>query len=209
MSWKERLLRNSRLYVLVDNDLCSGQLIKIARQAISAGADIIQLRFKNGFTIDKLRLAQIIRKLSLGKSLFIVNDHIDIALAVGADGVHLGQDDLPIEIARKILGRPMLIGISCHSLKQAKEAEHRGADYIGVGPVFLTSAKPKLHPIGPKVLAQIKKNIRIPFFAIGGIKQNNLKQILDCGVKKVVIGSAVCKSKTVNKTIQEFKKLLK
>jgi thiamine-phosphate pyrophosphorylase len=208
MSWKKRLLRNSRLYVLLDDDLCRGNLVKIARKAINAGADIIQLRFKNGTVLDKLRLAKILRKLSRGKCLFVVNDDIDVALAVGADGLHLGQEDLPIELARKIFSRKLLIGISCHSLRQAKDAQRRGADYIGIGPIFATSAKPKLHPIGPKVLSQIKKNIRIPAFAIGGINQKNIKKITDLGVNRVVIGRAICKSKNIDKTIKRFRAFL-
>ncbi|MFH1655533.1 MAG: thiamine phosphate synthase [Candidatus Omnitrophota bacterium] len=208
MSWRKRQLKNSRLYVLLDSDICSRRLIEIAKQAIKAGADIIQLRLKDGSVKDRLRYAQILRRLTKGKSLFVVNDYIDVALASKADGVHLGQHDMPIEITRKILGKKILIGISCHSLKQAKEAQRKGADYIGIGPIFSTPAKPKAKAIGLKVLRRVKKNIRIPFFAIGGIDQKNIRQISDCGAKRVAVVRAVCKSNNINRTIKRFKILL-
>jgi len=208
MSWRKKRLRNSKLYVLLDSNLCSKDLARIASKVVNSGADVIQLRVKNSSVKDRLRYAQILRRLTKGKSLFIVNDYIDLALASGADGVHLGQEDLPIELARKILRKRMLIGISCHSLKQAKQAQRKGADYIGIGPIFSTPTKPESHPIGMNILSQIKKNIRIPYFAIGGINQKNLRQLSDCGVKRVAVVRAVCKSNNINKTVHQFKTLL-
>ena len=208
MSWRKRLLRNSKLYLVLDKDTCSNRLMDIARKAVGCGTDIIQLRNKSGTVEDKIRQAKVLRRLTKDKSLFIVNDNIDVALASGADGVHLGQDDIPIEIARRIIGKKILIGVSCHNLNQAKEAQSKGADYIGIGPIFSTPTKPRTHSIGPKVLSEVKKSLKIPFFAIGGINQNNIKQVLDYNVKKVAVIRAVCKSKNINKTVNNLKSIL-
>lgn len=122
---------------------------------------------------------------------FIVNDYADIALAVNADGVHLGQDDLPIAEARKILGAKKIIGISTHSIQQALEAEKGGADYIGFGPIFNTQTKDAGKPKGAAALKEIKKHIKIPVVAIGGINTDNLKSVLDAGADAAAAASAI------------------
>lgn len=208
MIWKRRQLKESRLYVILDKDICSGRLLTIAKKIIDSGADIIQLRYKYGSTKTILRYAKILRKLSKNRALFIVNDHIDVALASRADGVHLGQEDIPVEIARKIAGNNFLIGVSCHSLKQAKIAQQLGADYIGIGPIFPTATKVKEPVIGLKILKEIQKNIRIPFFVIGGIDLKNVARIKEYGINKVAIGKAICKARDINRTVNSFKTLL-
>lgn len=120
----------------------------------------------------------------------IVNDHTDIALAADADGVHLGQDDLPLKEARKIMGK-RIIGISTHSLEQAVNAEKGGADYVGFGPVFHTTTKDAGSPKGIEMLYEIKKNLRIPVVAIGGITLENLRLVLGTGVDAVAVASAI------------------
>ncbi|MEW6584387.1 MAG: thiamine phosphate synthase [Nitrospirota bacterium] len=125
-------------------------------------------------------------------TVLIVNDHADIALAVEADGVHLGQDDLPLDEARKIMGRK-IIGISTHTLKQARESEQGGADYIGFGPIFHTETKDAGEPRGLDMLREIKKEIRIPVVAIGGITLDNVEHVFEAGADAVAVASAVLK----------------
>lgn len=121
------------------------------------------------------------------KTLFIVNDYIDIAMLVGADGVHLGQDDIPIAEARRLAPPGFIIGISTHSLQQAVEAEKQGADYIGSGPLFATPTKENYIPIGLETLEKVLKTVRLPVVAIGGINLQNLAQVRAAGAKNVAM----------------------
>jgi thiamine-phosphate pyrophosphorylase len=135
-----------------------------------------------------------LRSLTLKyKTTFIVNDYIDIALAADADGVHLGQDDMPVKEARKIMGKKKIIGISTHSLKQAISAEDAGADYIGFGPVFPTSTKDAGLPKGLTALKEIRKHIKIPIVALGGITTENISSALEAGANAVAVMSAILK----------------
>ena len=125
-------------------------------------------------------------------AVFIVNDYIDIALAVNADGVHLGQKDLPLKEARKIFcGREKIIGISTHSIEQAIEAEQGGASYIGFGPIFHTKTKDAGEPKGIEMLKEVKRHIKIPVIAIGGINIENLRSVIDSGADAVAVSSAI------------------
>ncbi len=157
-----------------------------------AGVRLFQYRNKTGSRKSlydtSLRLAKLARE---SEATFIVNDHADIALAVDADGVHLGQDDLPLEQARKLLGPLKLIGISTHSLEQAREAERRGADYIGFGPIFSTTTKDAETIQGIAGLAGIRNAVTIPIIAIGGIKQENVADVIRAGADGVAVISAI------------------
>ena len=135
-------MREFRLYAITGEQFHPGrELATVMEEAILGGVDIIQLRDKNSSKRELLRKAQVLRELTRKHQVpFIVNDHIDIALAVDADGIHLGQDDLPLHEARKLVGNK-IIGISTHAIEEARRAEAEGADYIGVGPVFPTKAK--------------------------------------------------------------------
>lgn len=165
-----------------------------------SGAGIIQLRDKESCISSLLKDAYAVRKALAGsRTLFIVNDYIDIAAITDSDGIHLGQDDASIEAARRILGRDKLIGISCHSLNQAINAEKRGADYIGVGPVFATATKPGHRPVGLELVRQVSSSIKIPFFAIGGINRSNIAAVLASGANRVAASSAVCGQKDIKK----------
>jgi len=125
------------------------------------------------------------------KALFIVNDYVDIAFCVNADGVHLGQDDLPLKEARRILGKKKIIGISTHNLEQAIKAERDGADYIGFGPVFRTITKDAGEPKGIDMLREVKTKVKIPVVAIGGINLKNIRIVLDTGIDAVAVASAI------------------
>jgi len=164
--------------------ITSGNHTEIAEKACSAGAGILQYREKHAGRREIVKIAHEIRKITEKYgTLFIVNDFIDIALIVKADGVHLGQDDIPIAEARKIVPAGFVIGRSTHSLEQAIEAEQQGADYIGSGPVFATPTKEDYIPIGIDTVKQVIQTVRIPVVAIGGLNLDNISELQKAGVK--------------------------
>ena len=167
--------------------------MEAAVQAQNGGVLFFQYRNKNGTRREiyetALRLARVIRASG---ALFILNDHADIAAAVGADGVHLGQDDLQIEAARHILGTDALVGISTHSLEQARAAEAAGADYIGFGPIFQTSTKDAGAVQGFQNLAAVAAAVTIPVIAIGGITRDSIGDVMRAGARGAAVIGAVC-----------------
>ena len=167
--------------------------VEVAAAAIRGGADVIQWRDKTGSTRLFLetagRLLSVARKA--GKPL-IINDRVDVARGVCADGVHLGQDDLPVASAREILGNGAIIGKSTHSLEQALEAEREGVDYIGLGPIFRTPTKPEYESVGLALVSQVARRARLPFVCIGGIDQTNVESVLRSGSDRIAIVRAVC-----------------
>lgn len=210
MNLKKKLLKKSYLYFIVDKKISGKRSIfDIVSKIRNKDTGIVQLRDKESDKETVLREAQTIRKLlSNTKILFIVNDYPDIAKIVNSDGIHLGQKDLSIETARRILGSNKIIGISCHTLNEAIIAEARGADYVSMGPIFSTSTKLEYRPIGLDIIKKIKRKIRIPFFVIGGINEKNVEQVLSLGVKRVAVCSAVCKAKNILSTVKNFSKIL-
>lgn len=189
---KRIFTEKSRLYLITDREISGLSHTSAVKQAISAGIGIVQLREKDLPKKEIFREAAAIRTLTRKSGVkFIINDHVDIALAIGADGVHLGKDDLPIYYARKILGKNKIIGISTRTLKQAIDAESSGADYIGFGPVFSTSTKKTVLPKGLKTLRDIRRHIKIPIVAIGGIKSDDVPDILEAGADAFAVASGV------------------
>jgi thiamine-phosphate pyrophosphorylase len=184
----------SPLYAILDTGLCKGRApLDILREFLSAGVKLVQLRAKDLPSNEIFTLAEAARELTrrAGATL-IVNDRIDIALTVGADGVHLGQDDLPLSAARKTAGDRLIVGISTHNLAQAKDAETGGADYIGFGPIFGTTTKQTGHsPRGLDMLRDIKNAVRIPVVAIGGINEKNVADVWKAGADSAAIISDV------------------
>ena len=167
-------------------------LKEIVTIVLSTGVRWIQYREKDKSRRDIYREALILRKLTneFG-AVFIVNDYTDIVLAVNADGVHLGQKDLPLKEARKILGKGKIIGVSTHCAEEAIAAETGGADYIGFGPIFHTETKDAGKPKGITSLREIKKLIKIPVIAIGGINTENLESVIDSGADAVAVSSGM------------------
>jgi thiamine-phosphate pyrophosphorylase len=160
--------------------------------ALRAGVKWVQLRYKDGSRRETYEESAGLRNITKDfNAVLIINDHPDIALSVNADGVHLGQDDLPPKEARKIMGNDKLIGVSTHNPAQAVEAEENGADYIGFGPVFETATKDAGRPKGIRMLGEIKDRVRIPVVAIGGIDLENLKSVFDAGADAVAVASAL------------------
>jgi thiamine-phosphate pyrophosphorylase len=188
----EEILRENHLYVITDQ---KDNLLEIIEEILIAGVRIIQHRFKTG--TDKNQLQEAIQIKNLCKkynSLFIVNDRLDIALASNADGIHLGQDDLGLKIARKLLGNSKIIGISANNKIDISKALKDGCDYIGIGPVFETATKKNKKPIGIEKIKALTKDLNIPWFAIGGINSNNISYLKRNGFKKVAIVSQLMNS---------------
>jgi thiamine-phosphate pyrophosphorylase len=178
--------------------------------ALSAGVRLFQYRNKSGTKRSvyeaSLPLARIAREAN---ALFLVNDHADIASAVDADGVHLGQDDLPIEQARKVLGKGKLIGISTHSPEQAREAERSGADYIGFGPIFQTSTKNAGEAQGLQNLSLVKQSVSVPVIAIGGVNQANVGAAIDAGADGVAVISSVLSASDIKQAAEELLRIVR
>lgn len=199
-------MRDFRLYAITDERFHPGRdLIEVMEEAILGGADIVQLRDKKSSKREIFEKARALRQLTAKHGvLFIVNDHIDIALAVDADGVHLGQKDLPLPEARKLMG-DKIIGISTHRIEEARQAERDGADYIGVGPVFATNTKEDVvDPVTTEYVRQVAAEINIPWVAIGGIKLHNVDQVLAAGATRICAVSEIVGAKDVKGTCQQF-----
>jgi len=176
--------------ILDERYLIKSQLAKMVHILESNGATMIQLRIKTLSSREFYDWARTIRNIITKLEIkFIINDRIDIALACGADGVHLGQDDISLKKAREILGDCYIIGASAHNKKEAREAEDDGADYIGVGAIFKTKTKPDAHVCGLKILKSICRMVNIPVIAIGGINDKNYKAVFKAGAAGIAVSS--------------------
>ena len=184
---------NLGLYVITDRKLTRGRdLLQVVAQAIEGGADVIQLRDKSAKGKELFETGLALRALTGPRGvLFIVNDRVDIALAVDADGVHLGQDDLPIGAARALMGPSRIIGASASNPQVARQAEQDGANYLGVGAMFSTPTKPESSAVGPEMLRCIKNTVDLPIVAIGGITEHNVQEVVRAGADGAAVISAV------------------
>jgi thiamine-phosphate pyrophosphorylase len=191
---------------VTDRNLSGLSHIQTVRKAISAGVNVVQMREKFMSRRDIFKEASQVRVLTAKQNVtFILNDYIDIALAVGADGVHIGQEDMPVEEAKKILGRKILIGVSTHNLKQALDAQNKGADYIGFGPMFQTSTKDAGMPKGVRALKKIRDRISVPIVAIGGINHYNAGKVLNAGADMCAVMSGIL-SGDISENVRKFMK---
>lgn len=199
------------LYVITGENYHPGRrLEQVMEQALRGGADIVQLRAKDAPKREVLAQARMLRELTARYQVpLIINDHLDVALAVSADGVHLGQEDLPLAEARAILGPDRIIGISTHNLAQALEAQAGGADYIGVGPVFPTGTKPGRQAVTTSYVREAAERIEIPFVAIGGITLDNVDTVLEAGATRICAVSAIVGSADPAETCRTFKHRLR
>jgi len=188
----EEILKENDLYVITDQ---KDNLLEIIEEILIAGVRIIQHRFKTGTDQDNLQEAIQIKNICKRyNSLFIVNDRLDIALASNADGIHLGQDDLDLKTARKLLGYSKIVGISANNAIDISNALKEGCDYIGIGPVFETTTKKNKIPLGIENIKTLTKDLNIPWFAIGGIKAKNISYLKRNGFKKVALVSELMNS---------------
>ncbi len=187
-----RRFRAVRLYVLITEALCRGHWLNIAEAALLGGATCLQLREKHLSDSELLRRAQALRALTRAHAaLLIINDRADLARLVGADGVHVGQDDLPVAEARRIAGAQLLIGKSTHNAAQFQAAAAEAPDYLALGPMYASSTKPQAELAGPVLLRELCGSAREPVVAIGGIAAANAAEIASCGAACVCVCSAV------------------
>lgn len=195
------------LYVIVDPDVAKGRdLVEIADLAIRGGADVVQIRGKTLSGKELFTMGEHLRELTQERKIpFIVNDRVDIAVAVCADGVHLGQDDFPIEAARQITGEDFLVGISTHGVEEAIDAERRGANYIGLGAMFPTMTKSDTQKTGVEVLRRVKSQVTLPVVAIGGINESNIDSVVAAGADAVAVISAVVGAEDVEGAARRLK----
>jgi len=203
-------LEDVRLYCFSPGDLLMGRdPIEMIAAQIRGGADVIQLREKNMSKRQALVLGLAIRELTAQEgALFMVNDDLDLALILEADGVHLGQDDIPIQYARPLL-KDKIIGISTHSLDQARKAIDNGADYIGIGPAFKTETKIKTDPVvGVDLILEVQELSSVPVIAIGGIGERNVDLLVNKGIRRVAIISDILSSKDIEARTRALKEKL-
>lgn len=203
---KDKAKQVSGLYSVLDTQyLGSKSLIEVAGKIIQAGVKIIQLRDK---IMSKKQLISVARELQIlckeRGVLFIINDYLDIALAVKADGLHIGQEDLPVETARQLLPLDTLLGVSAATHEDVREAENAGADYIGVGSIFPTSSKNNIDVVGLERLKQIRLLTSLPLVAIGGINKNNAKAVLSAGADSICIINAILGAADINFAAREI-----
>jgi len=207
-----RLLRRDKvgsltgLCVIIDTQSLKGRPhAEVARQAIDGGAKAIQLRDKVHSKKELLPLARQLKKLCAEHNvLFIINDYLDLTLAVGADGLHLGQDDLPVKVARRLLPIDKILGGSVTTAEQAAIAQSEGADYIGVGAIYPTTSKESVKIVGLEGLRQIRQAVALPIVAIGGINQDNVAQVMAAGADSVAVISVVLGAEDVAKASRQI-----
>ncbi|ABY33624.1 MAG TPA: thiamine phosphate synthase [Chloroflexus aurantiacus] len=199
-----------RLYVVTDAGLSRGRSHRaVIEAAIVGGATVVQYREKHASTRQMIEEALELRDLTRRAGVpLIVNDRVDVALAVDADGVHVGQDDMPVALARRLIGNKLL-GVSAHNLSEALQAVRDGADYLGVGPIFATTTKPDAAaPIGLDGLRAIRQHVSIPIVAIGGINQANAADVMRAGADGIAVVSAVVAADDVTAAARQLRALV-
>jgi len=198
--------------LILDASVCTyDRLFIILKKASLYGVDIVQLRDKLGTSKEILAFTKKALLLLRGRIPFILNDRVDLALISGADGVHLGQDDVLLSAARKMLGSRAIIGVSCQRLEQVRQAYHEGADYIGFGSVFKTLTKPERSPMNEGLLVKAAAyawRVEIPLFAIGGITGGNLGLLLQKGVRRIAVCRDILTAKDTIHSVKRIRRIL-
>jgi thiamine-phosphate pyrophosphorylase len=186
-------LRLPSLCLVSDRKVCGDKpLEEVVSKAIEGGANVIQLREKDLSAAELFTLGLRMREVTKNRSLFLINDRVDIAQAVGADGVQLPESGLPTSVARWVLGRHALIGRSVHDIEAARKAEIDGADMVIVGPVFKTESKADVKPVGMALIKEIAESVPLPVIAIGGVTPENAGEVIRAGAAGVAVISAIC-----------------
>lgn len=199
-----------KLYLVTDRGILKGRDIAVAVEAaIKGGATLVQLREKDITTFDFYKVALKVKEVTSSYGVpLIINDRIDIALAVDAEGIHVGQSDMPCEIVRKIVGNDKIVGVSTSTIEEAKKAEKDGADYIGVGAVFPTSSKDDAKSVSIELLKVIKESVGIPVVAIGGISSKNVALLKPANIEGVAVISDILGKDDITLAAKELKELI-
>lgn len=198
-----------KLYLVTEESIPIGKLLSIVEESIRGGVTAVQLREKNSSASVFLEKALALKEVTKQYDVpLIINDRVDIALAAGADGVHIGQDDLPLTKVREIIPSAMLVGVSCHNIEEAQIAEQNGANYIGVGAVFPTGTKKDANLLPPGELERIIASVSIPVVAIGGIKLGNMKEIIHHDIAGVAIVSEIMRATNPYQIARSMREIL-
>ncbi len=194
------------LYAVIDSDCLKGRnVVEVTSQVLAGGVKLVQLRDKNSGKRELLELALALKKLCAeNEALLIINDHLDIALASDADGLHVGQEDLPVKAARTLLPIDKLIGCSVTSVEEARKAKEDGADYLACGAVYATPTKPDCPVVGLEALREIKKAVDLPLVAIGGINIDNLPEVFAAGADSAAVISSVVLARSPERAAREM-----
>ena len=207
---KNDKLKATDFYLVTDATLTRKGILHDIQQALEAGCSIIQYREKKKSTREIIGEAEKIKTLTGGKALFLVNDRVDVALATDADGVHIGQDDMPYQLARKLLGADKIIGVTVHNLLEAFDAEQMGADYVGLSPIFATTTKEDAGTAcGVSMIREVREKIRIPIVVIGGITKENVAVTIKAGADAAASISAVVSSGNVYREVKDFIRIIR
>ena len=200
------------LYVITDSGMAGGdELFRIVREALRGGAGVVQYREKRASTGAMVREATVLKQIcDEAGAVFIVNDRVDVALAVGAHGVHVGQDDMPVAVARRLMGTNRLVGVTVHNEAELRRAEADGADHISIAPCFATSTKPDHQsPLGPGGVAALAAKTRLPVVTIGGINASNAKDVAAAGVDGICVVSAVMMAPDPHEAARELVEMVR
>jgi len=209
MRLKKKRSDLSKLCVIIDCGILSEKkAVSVARDAVSAGCDMLQLRLKDIDTLMGIKIARALKKVALRRNIpLVINDRAEVALAIGAHGLHIGRGDITAELAGRILEKGSIIGISASNMPEARAARKMGADYMGVGPIFKTPIKRLTKPTGVEVLKKIK-SLGVPIFAIGGIALGNVHTLVSNGFRNIAVIRAVLEAKDPFKATLSIKKAL-
>lgn len=193
------------LYLVTDKSENEEKFLKTIENAILGGVTLVQIREKTADTLDFYNLSLKVKEITTKYNIpLIINDRVDIALAIDADGVHVGQKDMPCEVTRKLIGENKILGVSATTVEEAKKAEKDGADYIGTGAIFPTSTKDDAESVTKKELIDIVESINIPVVAIGGITKENASELKDTGIKGLSVISAIMSADNPKKASEEL-----
>lgn len=193
------------LYLVTDKSDDVEKFLKTIEEAIKGGVSVVQIREKTADTLDFYNLALKVKEITTKYNVpLIINDRVDVALAIDADGVHVGQSDMPCDVTRKLVGEDKIVGVSAATIPEAKKAEADGADYIGTGAVFPTQTKDDAPKVTKKELKEIVDSINIPVVAIGGITHDNASELLDTGIAGLSVVSAIMSSDNPKKSSEKL-----
>ncbi len=203
---KKDFLHRVRLYVLISSSIAIKSVKETTRLVIDGGADAIQLREKTISDSEFISLAGEVRDITTRSgTLLIINDRVHVARKINADGVHLGQQDMSALDARNIIGHEKVIGVSTHSVVQARQAQKDGADYIAIGPIYPTRTKDYEPSVGVEIIQKISGAVNIPIIAIGAITLENLDEVLQAGVSRIAVCSAIISAQDILSMTRQFK----
>lgn len=196
---------NLKLYLVTDKSDDVDKFLKTIEEGIKGGVTVVQIREKTADTLDFYKLALKVKQITAKYNVpLIINDRVDVALAIDADGVHVGQSDMPCDITRKLIGPDKILGVSAHNIEEAKKAEKDGADYLGSGAVFPTPTKDDANRITKEELKEIVESVNIPVVAIGGITIENADELTYTGIEGFSVVSAIMSSENPKKSAEEL-----